>query len=442
MTVSATQASVNGAGVAVNFKLDSQYDNIKAVAGQTKFTPEAYIYRKNKHLETYKISYTVGDIPTATPGKLTIKSEQSNTNANDVNKYISKDAHGKDLVLNRRYLVLMVDYSDYAADGNTLADSSYNGYYICTNVNTGEFSLDNDRHARNAHFTEKHGMDTARSTPKSVTNAGPWRVAVIPSGESASYSARGLQANGSLANDTSQVTSSSFGGVLTSSTPLSTTDNMKQNSTVFFQKMTQLVRNEPHQYTKGATNSFPYYRIESVPSRLDHSDIVIIILRASAQTGASEGGHLVYDRLMDGDIIKAFQLRGAIDWNGKSSHSGDILSGTNTTMPDFFLNTQSEGSLYEVVPKGSLIQLSENSTSLDTADANIFTKKNLKVTQFLHSETSDTSLQYARISSARQPSGSDSTTNKVAYGTSEAIYQFRAANSLVFENTESMPLYD
>lgn len=431
VTINQNTSAAQGTDTAVSFKTDSQYDNIVAVSGGTSFTPESYIYRLDRHLKTYKLTYVQSTVSAF--GKLTLHTEQGETSSDRTTDKPTKDSHGINLVNNRRYLIVAVDYAERVADANPTVTTTYNGYYKYDSGND-VFLYDNSSGVSGNHF----GMDTGRVEPTASTNIGPYRIAIIPSGDATTYNAYngGFNGNQAMAN---------IGGLFSTSSSALPNDDMKEIRTngstkPTFQRMTQLIRNEGAQYTRGSTNGFPYYRIQDVPSRLDHSDLVIVLLRADANTSANNLT-LKYDRIMNGDSIQAYQLRGAVDYSGMSSDlewSGNPVVGTTTKMPVFYQNVGTE-----LNPLASQIELSTVSPSpLAAADTAIFGKQDLRSYQFLHSSNSGTSLRYSRQTAPLAPTGADSTTNFTTYDSTKKVFQFRAANSLTLDNTESLPLFD
>jgi hypothetical protein len=435
VTINQNTSAVQG-NTAVTFRMDSQYDNIAPMSGGTSFTPESYIYRLDRHLKTYKLAYVQSNIGAQFPlsGQLTLHTEQGGTSTDRTQDKPTKDSHNVNLVNGRRYLILTVDYTDRAADSNPTVVTQYNGYYTYNSSNK-VFMYDNSSGVSDANF----GMDTSRvDLPATESDLGPFRMAIIPTGSSTTYQAHTGGYNGSqaLAN---------IGGAFSTSTTLKINDDMKEikaNGTTkpTFQRMTQLIRNEGAEYTRGSTNGFPHYRIHDVPSRLDQSDLVIILLREDANTGTN-GLTLKYDRLMNGDLIQAYQLRGAVDYSGMSSDmdwTGNSVVGTITKMPLFYQNVGTE-----LKPIAKRIELSLTSPSpLANSDATIFGSQDFRTYQFLHSSNSGTSLQFSRRTDAKVPTGASSSVNVSTYDNTKKVFMFSPANTITLEEHESLPLFD
>jgi hypothetical protein len=184
------------------------------------------------------------------------------------------------------------------------------------------------------------------------------------------------------------------------------------------------------QYNRITASNFPYFRIQDLPSRIDQADIAIVILRMDPNTG-NNGLGLPYDTLMAHDSVQGYQMRGAFDWNGKTSDvDGEVMSGTTTRMPRWYLNN---GTVAD--PEAIALNYTESSSQLDTFDNKLFSQQNVKGAQFMHHTESKSSFQYSRLSDTVL--GTQAT-----YAADKTVYQFRAANSLVLETTESIPLFD
>jgi hypothetical protein len=312
-----------------------------------------------------------------------------------------------------------VDYADRTADEGVDAVQTFNGFYIY----------------KTTHFERDSGsMDAGRLEPAATqgwTNA--TRLLIVPSGDNNKFDKPSYKGSG----DDDNTAMSAIGGLFTTSSSLHLRDDMKQNDNNLetdnryrFQKMCQLIRNEPVQYDRNTANNFPYFRIQDLPSRIDQADVVVVILRADPNTG-NNGLALPYDHLMANDSVQAYQLRGAFDYNGKTSDvEGVVIHGTTTRMPRWFLNSKTVSE-----PEGVALKYIEKSGQLDAYDTAVFANESVKGAQFLHHQTSTSSLQYSRRTEALL--GSQAT-----YDSDKIVYQFRAANSLVLEDTESIPLFD
>lgn len=441
-TITLTRNHTTAADLALTFRSDTQYDNLAATNTVSKFTPEAYIYRSEKHLKTYKIAFNT------TTKLLTLSYQQgidqSIWNSTSTSNPL-KDSHGQALVKDMRYLILVCAYNQQTISAN----ATYNGYYVWQGVTSQEQSDASKRGAflydtLSTSSTDKFGMSANRPIPSSTSAIGPYRLLIIPSGDYTEFNSNGSNLAGT-------------GAVFTTSAPLASNDNMKEkSSSVKRQRMTQLI---PHSHTVQFTKAQdgPIYRIQDTPSRIDHSDIVIVVLRESAST-ASSSLTLKYDRLESGDNIQAYQLRGPLDYEGQSSDVtlDSIMSGITTIMPRWFIN---DGSEVSVVPKhinlsrgsgqiGSSTLSSYTSVRMGqnvtiTPDDSIFVDANFRSIQFLSHPRSRMSLQYARgtdngsTAAITPASDSDST----VYNTQE-VFRYRPENTLTLEEAESLPTFD
>lgn len=441
-TITLTKNQTTAADLALTFRSDTQYDNLAATSTVSKFTPEAYIYRSEKHLKTYKIAFNT------TTKLLTLSYQQgidqavwnSTSTSNPL-----KDSHGQALVKDMRYLILVCAYNQQTISAN----ATYNGYYVWQGVTSQEQTDASKRGAflydtLSTSSTDKFGMSANRPIPSSTSAIGPYRLLIIPSGDFTEFNSNGPNLAGT-------------GAVFTTSAPLASNDNMKEkSSSVKRQRMTQLI---PHSHTVQFTKAQdgPIYRIQDTPSRIDHSDIVIVVLRESAST-ASSSLTLKYDRIESGDNIQAYQLRGPLDYEGQSSDVtlDSIMSGITTIMPRWFIN---DGTEVSVVPKH--INLSRGSGQIGsstltsytttrngqsvtvTPDNSLFVDANFRSIQFLSHPRSRMSLQYARAtnngSTAAITPASDS--DKTVYNTQE-IFRYRPENTLTLEEAESLPTFD
>ena len=440
ITLSSNHSTANGA--ALTFRSDTQYDNLAASNTVSKFTPEAYIYRSEKHLKTYKLAFTSST-------KLLTLSYQQGPDQESWNSASTSnplmDSHGQAMVMGMRYLVLVCAYKQQTVSPT----AAYNGYYIWQGATSQEQPDVNKRggflyDTASTSASDNYGMSSNRPIPTSITASGPYRIAIIPSGDSTSFNANGA-------------TLSSTGAAFTTSAALASNDNMKEKaSTVKRQRMTQLI---PHTHTVQFTKAQdgPIYRIQDTPSRIDHSDIVIVVLRESAST-ASSSLTLGYDRIESGDNIQAYQMRGPLDYEGNSSDVtlDEIMSGTTTIMPRWYVN---DGTEVSVVPKH--INLSRSSGNIGsstltsytttkngqavtiTPDASLFVDANFRQIQFLSHPRSRMSLQYARATSNGSTAAivPENDSDKTVYNMQE-VFRYRPENTLTLEEAESLPTFD
>ena len=217
--------------------------------------PRKYIYRQQKALKSYSLTYNIevrddGDLVPAT-----LYSWDS-----DELSLITHDSAGGALVGGKRYLVMLVSHAAEA-----VPTSTYNGFY--------KWDDDNEYFVRDNRDEQRVDAEAMASQT--------YRLLIVP--DTLSSAAEG------------QPKSDSFGA----------------DSLGFQDKdLVRIVNNEGVSYSRTGDNTNVFFRIENIPSKIDRADVMIVVLRADKDKPAD------YDTLSSGDVAQAYQLRGAFEHDG------------------------------------------------------------------------------------------------------------------------------